>query len=194
MAKTLRKVRLFGFTLIELLVVVAIIGLLVGMLMPAIAAARERARRAKCASNLSALGKVIALYAMDHNENFPQNFNPDLDEYADNPKLYICPSDDRTPTNVFGDMDETTCSYNMIKRRSSAESGDAQCSDKDGGDDISDSADGFGGCHNDAGGNILYVDGSVQWISKAEWEDDAANSFSNIVGTITNWTDQIEGS
>src|SRR6185295_9016775 len=72
-----------GFTLIELLVVIAIIAILAAMILPALAAAKEKAKRINCTNDLKQLGMAIMIYAGENRDFYPQAPNPNNNTSGD---------------------------------------------------------------------------------------------------------------
>lgn len=91
-----------GFTLIELLVVLAVVGILVALLLPALSGAKARAKTTACLNNVRQLAMALQMYAGDHDDQFPPRGDEAgavwvdrLEPYYTDRNVLHCPADPR---------------------------------------------------------------------------------------------------
>jgi prepilin-type N-terminal cleavage/methylation domain-containing protein/prepilin-type processing-associated H-X9-DG protein len=191
-----KRVVVSGFTLVELLVVIGIIAVLIAIVLPAFAKAREQSKRASCLANLRSIGQAMILYANDHRDRLP-NSNPAnnwganntgavdyvmcvfANKYVRQPATFHCPSDDdpvpqEITTSDYDLPDSARTSYDFYSIWWAPEYGPRWCKIKQ----APLAWDIRGGWatpmpyqnHGTKGGNVVFGDGHADWQEQQRWD------------------------
>jgi prepilin-type processing-associated H-X9-DG protein len=179
-----------GFTLLELFGVIALIGILAAILLPALAKAREQARRTSCLSNLEQFGVAIHLYSLEHKGSLPWSgghneascFAELHPEYIDTTTVYMCPSDPQYDKSISfsNTLPNEGESYRISYDYLGAYTNEPIIVDLEDPvvrnpndplvwDIFSASKDKAGVSHMPAAGNVLFADGRAQFLPARDW-------------------------
>ena len=149
---------------LPIIVLIAIIG----MMIPALGKAKDIAQRSVSASNMKQIGMALHIYAQDYDEQFPPTLMELYPKYINSPSVFWCPTDkDSMPTDINNNKMDAINSVRISYQYNS-------------GYNIPSSSDiplvwdnGCGGSldNHKKGGNVLYLDGHVQWLPKEQWEN-----------------------
>jgi prepilin-type processing-associated H-X9-DG protein len=137
--------------------VIACIAILAGMLLPALAHTRNQSRRATDMNNLKQIGLAVAMYESDHTNQPPSDFQS-LFPYVggtNNLRIFKSPSSD-TIIGAPQDVDVWS-DYELVPGPT--------------GDDPANEVRAFTKSRHDDGGNVLFRDGHVQWLSEDEFDE-----------------------
>ncbi|MHC4248421.1 MAG: DUF4190 domain-containing protein [Planctomycetota bacterium] len=123
----------------------------VGLLLPALSSARERARRSKCSSNAKQITYGLMLYSGDNDERFPASLDELRPDYISDREIFVCPS------NPDG-------GYVYVKGLSASDSPECVL--------VYDAA----GNHDGAGRNVAFIGGHVQWMTEPQFTEALART------------------
>jgi competence protein ComGC len=139
---------------------VATMSILAGMLLPALARAREAARAASCKANLAQIAKALVAYEMAHNQNMPSSLADLLPQYLAQPRVLICPND-QAPMVIRNGM---KCSYRYI----------GNVPEKDSWSDLFIVYD---HAVDEGGRNVVHYDGFISFYSEEEFHRTLAEQY-----------------
>jgi type II secretory pathway pseudopilin PulG len=202
LAASCRKCQAAAFTLLEVLLVIAIIATLLALLLPSLSKAQLRAKRVKCLNNLKQIGVAFQTFAHDHGDRYPmqvstnasgtlefvtaadrlsgsfffafRHFQAISNELVD-PRLLICPADNRLPAPTFAALQNENVSYFVAPLAQAGQSDSIVAGDRNitgtwssGGSVLrigSDNSPGWTHELHDGQGNLLFGDARVELLN-----------------------------